>query len=141
MLIFVLYSKYIAKNSVTKIFGYGFLVVVTGSMEPEIEQEELIVIKEFNEYNVGDIVTYETDGYLVTHRIVQINNDEIITKGDSNNEEDLKISKNQIVGKVIYHSKALRKICYLLFKSNFNIIYNFCYSNLFYNNTKSQTKK
>ena len=107
ILIYVLYSKYIVKDSVTKIFGYGFLVVVTGSMEPEIGEEELIIIKEENEYNVGDIITYENDNYLVTHRIIKINDNEIITKGDANNEEDLKISENQIVGKVIYHSKAL----------------------------------
>ena len=107
ILVYVLYSKYIVKDSVTKIFGYGFLVVVTGSMEPEIGEEELIIIKEENEYNVGDIITYENDNYLVTHRIIKINDNEIITKGDANNEEDLKISENQIVGKVIYHSKAL----------------------------------
>ena len=107
ILIYVLYSKYIVKDSVTKIFGYGFLVVATGSMEPEIEEEELIIIKEESEYNVGDIITYENDNYLVTHRIIKINDNEIITKGDANNEEDLKISENQIVGKVIYHSKAL----------------------------------
>ena len=136
VLIYVLYSKYIVKNSVTKIFGYGFLVVVTGSMEPEIEEEELIIIKEFDNYDVGDIVTYETDGYLITHRIIQVTEDEIITKGDSNNEEDLKISENQIVGKVVYHSKFLRQICYLLFENIFSIIFNFYYSNLSYINKK-----
>ena len=108
ILLYVLYSKYIAKNSVTKIFGYGFLVVVTGSMEPEIKSGELIIIKDSSEYDVGDIITYEIDGYLVTHRIVKIEENQITTKGDSNNEEDLEINDNQVVGKVIYHSTILR---------------------------------
>lgn len=120
ILIYILYSKYIAKNKITKLGGYGFLIVLTGSMEPEISSGELVIIKEKNNYNVGDIITYETGDLLVTHRIVEIreniessekNNDEkeYICKGDFNNEKDLKIFENQIQGKVIYHSKAWRK--------------------------------
>ena len=33
ILLYVLYSKYIRKDRITKVFGYGFLVVLTGSMD------------------------------------------------------------------------------------------------------------
>ena len=113
ILVYILYSKYIEKNKVTKIFGYGFLVVLTGSMEPEINSGELVIIKE-GEYEVNDVITYEAENLLVTHRIIEKNiingKIEYICKGDANNENDLKISENQIQGKVIYHSKVLRSI-------------------------------
>lgn len=109
ILLYVLYSKYIVKDKVTKVFGYGFLVVLTGSMEPEIETGELVIIKETNNYEINDIVTYETDKLLVTHRIIDIDDNRYICKGDANNEKDLKISYNQIIGEVVYHSKFWRR--------------------------------
>ena len=113
ILVYILYSKYIEKNKVTKICGYGFLVVLTGSMEPEINSGELVIIKE-GEYEVNDVITYEAENLLVTHRIIEKNivngKTEYICKGDANNENDLKIPENQIQGKVIYHSKVLRSI-------------------------------
>ena len=113
ILVYILYSKYIEKNKVTKICGYGFLVVLTGSMEPEINSGELVIIKE-GEYEVNDVITYEAENLLVTHRIIEKNiingKIEYICKGDANNENDLKIPENQIQGKVIYHSKVLRRI-------------------------------
>ena len=113
ILVYILYSKYIEKNEITKIYGYGFLVVLTGSMEPEINSGGLVVVKE-GEYEVNDVITYETENLLVTHRIIEKNivngKIEYICKGDANNENDLKISENQIQGKVIYHSKVLRSI-------------------------------
>ena len=52
----------------------------------------------------GDIVTYNEDDFFVTHRIIEIDGDSLITQGDSNNEIDGKIEKNKIIGKVIFSS-------------------------------------
>lgn len=52
MLLFVIYSKYIRKDKITTIFGYSFLIVLTGSMEPEIETGSLIIVKYEKKYNV-----------------------------------------------------------------------------------------
>lgn len=49
---FVMYSKLIKKEKMVKLFGYQFLIVLTGSMEPEIKSGSLIVIKETGEYQV-----------------------------------------------------------------------------------------
>ncbi len=106
ILIYVSYSKYILKRKITTLGGYGVLVVLTGSMKPEIEDGELIVIKKEDNYFIGDIVTYENGNSLITHRIIE-NEGKIITQGDYNNERDLPINSNQIVGKVVYHSKIL----------------------------------
>ena len=52
ILLYVVYSKYIRKDKITTVFGYGFLVVLTGSMEPEIESGSFIIIKNSKEYNI-----------------------------------------------------------------------------------------
>ncbi|MBR3523211.1 MAG: signal peptidase I [Bacilli bacterium] len=84
-------------------FGYRLFQVQTGSMEPKIKINDLIIIKEKRNYKKNDIVTYkdENNNY-VTHRIVKITKKEVIAKGDANNTEDKPISKNKIIGKVVF---------------------------------------
>ena len=111
VLIFTFVSKYYLKKEIIKIFGIGTLVVVTGSMEPTINIKEMIIIKEQNDYKVGDIVTYkDSKGKLVTHRIVSKAGNKIITRGDNNTVSDDPININQIEGKIYYHSAVLGEI-------------------------------
>ena len=77
-------------------------LVKTGSMEDGIHVGDYILIYKKNKYNIGDIVTYEKDGYHVTHRIIRKNGNKVVTKGDANNIEDDEINVKSIVGKVIY---------------------------------------
>ena len=91
-----------------KIFGYGFGVVMSGSMEPNLHEGSFIVIKEQDEYQVDDIITYNhKDGMSVTHRVKYIIDDEIIPKGDANEGIDDAITHDDIVGKVIFHCNSL----------------------------------
>lgn len=74
-------------------------------MVPTFEKGDIIIIKKQKEYNVGDIITYETEEqgtkYLVTHRIIEINENGYITKGDANNTKDEEtIYENVIRGKL-----------------------------------------
>lgn len=104
----VSYSKFVAEEYPVKLFGLAFLVVTTGSMEPEIDAGELIIIKEFDKYKIGDVVSFiDKDDFLVTHRIVCLNEKNMITKGDNNDLLDEEVSLNNIKGKVIIHSKIL----------------------------------
>lgn len=108
ILLFTLYSKFILKEQVIKLNKMAILVVVTGSMEPTIKSGEMIIIKELDEYNIDDIITYREDkNFLVTHRIVNKYENKYETKGDNNNLKDEAIDKNQVEGKVIYHSVIL----------------------------------
>ncbi len=76
--------------------------VKTGSMEDGIHVGDYILIYKKSTYKVGDIVTFEKDGYHVTHRIVKKNGNMVVTKGDANNTEDDEINIDSIIGKVIY---------------------------------------
>ncbi len=56
----------------------------------------------------GDIVTYkDSEAYIITHRIIKIDSNNFVAKGDANNLEDELQSIANIQGKVLYHSKLL----------------------------------
>ncbi len=110
ILINVCYLKYIKKEPLIKLFGKSFLIVASGSMEPTIEKEELILISQKEKYQKGDIVTFiDKDGFIITHRVTEIDSNYFITKGDANNINDDKCEIKAIKGKVIFHSKILGK--------------------------------
>lgn len=79
------------------------LIVKSNSMYPTLQKGDFILIKRNNDYKKGDIITYDYESnYLVTHRIIEKNNNFFITKGDNNNSEDDKfIQLDNIKGKVI----------------------------------------
>ena len=81
-------------NRLPKIFGWGEVVFLSGSMEPSIKTGSLALIHEQDSYEVDDIVTYVKDYTLITHRIIEV-------QGDANNVEDEPITKNMIEGKVV----------------------------------------
>jgi len=75
--------------------------VETGSMEPAIHVNDYIMVFETNDYKEKDIVTFKYENTLVTHRIVEVNDNKVTTKGDANNTNDDEIDKSSIVGEVI----------------------------------------
>ena len=79
------------------------LIVKSNSMYPTLQKGDFILIKRNNDHKKGDIITYDYESnYLVTHRIIEKNNNFFITKGDNNNSEDDKfIQLDNIKGKVI----------------------------------------
>lgn len=91
----------VLKHDVATINGYTMLEVVSGSMKPAINVGDMIIIntKDKN-YKENDIITYYDKNHnLITHRIIKINDTEIVTKGDNNNTEDEAIYSKEIIGK------------------------------------------
>ena len=82
-------------------FGYTVFEVTTGSMSGTIEINDIILVQITKDVKKGDIVTYINNQELITHRIVEESNNQIITKGDANNGEDKPIDKSMIIGKVV----------------------------------------
>lgn len=96
----------------TSILGYTLLEVMSSSMEPTISKEDFIIINHHDKkYKKGDIITFYDDSkMLVTHRIIKIENNKIITKGDHNKTEDDAISKEKVVGKYVFRIKGGGKV-------------------------------
>ncbi len=88
-------------KSYTNFCGYSIFEVISGSMSPTIEANDLILVKNTKNVKKNDIITYYNDGDFITHRIISDGDDYVITKGDANNSEDVNVKKNNIVGKVI----------------------------------------
>ena len=91
---------------------FSLFQITSGSMMPEIQVGEIVILIRKQEYKENDIITYQVNNsYFVTHRIVKLKEEGYITKGDANNIEDKEIVKKQDVkGKVIFHSKVLGKV-------------------------------
>lgn len=99
--VYTLAAKLVQKQPYATVFGFHAAVVLTGSMSPEIEPNDLIVTRAQDDYAVGDIVTYQTDGAPVTHRIVARTDGGFITQGDTNNAPDAEIPASSVIGRVV----------------------------------------
>lgn len=102
-------TSYIKPGETPNFFGIKSFTIVSESMEPKINKQDVIFIKEVDkdEIEVGDIISFKTGEIINTHRIVKIeeqNGEEVyITKGDNNKKEDRGYVKlNDIEGKYLF---------------------------------------
>ncbi len=88
------------------LFGNRLYVVDSGSMEPTLPLNSLILVNEKNPDLIekGDILTYDVSSDArVTHRVIDVgeNNDYFITQGDANNVEDsAPVERENVIGVV-----------------------------------------
>lgn len=104
-------------NIVPSVFGYEFFIITSGSMEPTINTGDFIIIKKVDtsQLKINDIITFKEDNAIVTHRIIEVKNENgeyiFITQGDANNVKDNNtVSTNQIIGKYNVTIPLLGKI-------------------------------
>ena len=86
--------------------------------------KEFILIKEMEEYEINDIVTYKNkEKDFVTHRIIEKQGENFITRGDNNTINDEPIKLQDIEGKVILHSIVLGEIILYWLKPSIIIVF------------------
>lgn len=100
----------------TSLFGFRIYKVGSGSMEPSLKINDLIIIRSSDDYKVQDIITYSNENEYITHRIISIKGNEVTTKGDANNISDEPITKDKIIGKLIYKFHVFSFMSYLFYK-------------------------
>ena len=88
-------------NTLPMPFGYGAAVVLTGSMEPTIHANDVILVAEQPTYAENEIAVYQSGSILVVHRILDITDGMVTTKGDANNAPDAPIELSAVKGKVV----------------------------------------
>ena len=91
-----------------RFLGYEAYHVGTGSMEPAIPTGSLIYVDPVSPRTLepGDIVAFYSGETVITHRVVENHYffNELITKGDSNEKEDIKpVSYDDVIGRVTVH--------------------------------------
>ena len=104
----------ILNNQLPMPFGYGVANVLSGSMEPTFAKGTLLLIKDTQNIQEGDIVVYQSGRELIVHRVVALSEDEAITQGDANNVADEPFARTQIRGKVIGWIPALGNVVAIL---------------------------
>ena len=84
--------------------GFGLAEVLSDSMYPTIKTGDVIMVVPKDEYQIGDIVAFEDGSMIVTHRIIDQNEDgSFVTKGDyvGNSADDMPLKEQYIIGKVV----------------------------------------
>lgn len=125
--VFVLLSVVLTPaGQVPQVLGYSVFRVMTGSMEPEIPEDSLLVVKNTppEEITPGDVISFFSpdpmlEGAVNTHRVVRIEEENgairFITKGDANLIEDTyPVDDSLLVGKAVFKSYGLGKAVSLL---------------------------
>ncbi|HAM79478.1 signal peptidase I SipW [Ornithinibacillus bavariensis] len=103
--LFVISTK--ASGGEPSLFGHQVKVVLSGSMDPTFKTGSIILtelVGSDTTYKNGDIITFQQEDRLVTHRIVDVmdvNGNQLFqTKGDNNNAADRDyVQAQHIVGK------------------------------------------
>lgn len=72
------------------------------SMTPVIKNGDWLIIKHNSNYiRIGSIIAYRSKGKIIVHRVIKIQNQSFITKGDFNLHLDDAVDIKSVIGKVI----------------------------------------
>lgn len=99
--VYLFNANQLVGNSMPMPFGVGMAVVLSGSMEPAMSVGDLIIVRETDDFQVGDAIVFESAGEMIVHRIVMMNENMIVTQGDANNVPDEPIDYEAVKGKVL----------------------------------------
>ena len=103
-------------NKTPSLFGKKAFVIISGSMIPEIQIGDVVIINDTNDVKVGDIIAFRRDSTVIVHRIVKemnVNGQTMYqTKGDNNNVEDKELVtvptiEGLLIGKIPFIGKIL----------------------------------
>ena len=109
-------------GQVPQVMGYSMLRVLTGSMEPEIPEQSMLLVRQTDPetLEVGDIISFyssdpELRGAVNTHRVTAVAEEGgqyvFTTKGDANVIEDkYGVRGDEVLGKVVLVSALLGKL-------------------------------
>lgn len=93
---------------------YRSVAILSNSMYPTYEKGDAVIMEKLDDESraklkEGDIISYtDENNNLIIHRIVKLINDEyIVTQGDSNKMSDKKVSIDDVVGKYLFHVKYI----------------------------------
>ena len=142
--IFLIIMSIVKPYETPSFFGIKSFVIISGSMEPNLNIGDIVLIKSVDEQElkVNDIISFREGESIITHRIVEIIENEgkkYITKGDNNNAKDsndveYKEIEGIFIGKIPYLGYAviflknkiviisIILILYLLYIHNSNIM-------------------
>ena len=117
IIIFLVISK--VQGTPPTLFGYQMYFIRTGSMSPYLEPGDVIISKKYDGGELiagkdGDVVTYYGDvngsSDMITHRVILVNGDKVVTQGDYNNTPDSPINKSDIEAVMVHKTVIIDKV-------------------------------
>lgn len=125
--VFVLLNVVMTRSGeAPQIFGYSMFRVMSGSMEPTLPVDSMVLVKhtEASEVAVDDVISFysqdpQLDGMVNTHRVIEVNRENekysFVTKGDANYIADtVPVSEADLIGKVVFTSLFLGRMVRLM---------------------------
>ncbi len=117
----IVVQKVLWRDKTPNIFGYKHFIVLSGSMSPTIDAGDIIIVKDTDNIELNDIVSFRLNNSVVTHRIVDSLEDDgvvkYITKGDANSGKDsLILDKSDIEGVYCFRIPKLGNVILFLKK-------------------------
>ena len=111
LIILLILGYHKSKDKIPYIFGFSGFVNTGTSMLPIIKKDDLIIVKKENFYEVGDIICFNNDGVITTHRIINKKDGFYETQGDNNIfPDENKISDLNVYGKMVIRVPYVGKI-------------------------------
>lgn len=111
LIILLVLGYHKSKDKIPYIFGFTGFVNTGTSMVPTILKDDLIIVKKEKSYEVGDIICFNNDGVITTHRIINIKDGFYETGGDNNIFLDQsKITDLNVYGKMVIRVPYVGKI-------------------------------
>ena len=101
--VYALNARRVFRDAMPMPFGIGSSIVLSGSMEPTLSVNDLVFVRAQENYQIGDVVVYQAGNSLVIHRIIEVRDDGLVTKGDANNTDDGVISSEAVKGRMFLH--------------------------------------
>lgn len=75
------------------------------SMNPNINAGDYSLCTGVENYNEGDVVAFAADGQRISHRVIDIKEDVVVTKGDNNKFSET-IDREDIYCTIIYTAQV-----------------------------------
>jgi signal peptidase I len=99
--------------------GFGMYIVKSGSMNPVINTGDIVFTRPQDDIlgyvKPGQIITFQSENILITHRVISFENGLIKTKGDANEDADWSfVSPSDIKGIYAFKLPALGLITNVL---------------------------
>ncbi len=114
----VLVLVFLAVTAVVQLFGIRHYVVASDSMAPAIRKYALVYVKTDGKYEKGSIIAVKTAGYPLLHRVVEIGDDYVVTKGDANDNPDAPRPLTDVIGVMVFQIPFAG----ILFKSRYPLL-------------------
>lgn len=98
---------------------YPIAAITSGSMWPVLKEKDLVLIEavEKAEIKVGDIVVWQNSLGFTIHRVVELKDSTLVTKGDANFIKDKPVRYMDIIGRTLAFRGKPARIPYLGFIS------------------------